>query len=86
MFKICCTIDRVTFAWCAAIEWKDINGHILTTNLQRLTFFYAEIPGRGDLGLGKIKGRSLSTSFRNSALLIQKFVFQSSSKHLSSFH
>ena len=41
--------------------------------------------GRGDLGLGEIKGQSSSTSFRNSALLILKFFFQSSSKHLSSF-
>ena len=67
-------IDRITFAWCEGIEWKDINGHILTTNLrysQWLTFFSSKIPGRGDLGLGEIKGRNSSTSFRNSTLLIQ---------------
>ena len=74
--------------WWEAIEWKDIIGHILTTKLRYsdwLTFFSAEIPGRGDLGLGEIKGLSSSTSFRNSALLVLKFVFQSSSKHRSSF-
>ena len=81
-------IDGITFAWWEALEWKDINGHILSTNLlysEWLTFFSAEIPGRGDLGFVEIKGRSSSTSFRNSALLILKFFFQSSSKHLSSF-
>ena len=81
-------IDGITFAWWEAIEWKDINGHILTTNLRYsvwLTFFSAEIPGRGHLGLGEVKGQSSSTSFRNSALLVLKFFFQSSSKHLSSF-
>ena len=80
-------IDGIKFAWWEAIEWKDINGHILTTNLRYsvwLTFFSAEIPGRGDLGLGGWKGQSLSTSFRNSAFLILKFFFQSSSKHLPS--
>ena len=35
--------------------------------------------------MGEIKGQSSLTSFRNSALLILKFFFQSSSKHLSSF-
>ena len=81
-------IDGITFAWWEAIEWKDINGRILTTNLRYsvwLTFFSAEIPGWGDLGLSEIKGQSSSTSFRNSALLILKFFFQSSSKDLSSF-
>ena len=81
-------IDRITFAWCEGIEPKDINGHILTTNLrysQWLKIFSSKIPGRGDLGLGEIKGRSSSTSFRNTTLLILKFFLQSSSKHLSSF-
>ena len=81
-------MDGIAFAWWEALEWKDINGHILSTNLRYsewLTFFSAEIPSRGDLGFVEIKGRSSSTSFRNSALLILKFFFQSSSKHLSSF-
>ena len=34
--------------------------------------------------MGEIKGRGSSTSFRNSTLLILKFFFQSSSKHLAS--
>lgn len=70
-------------------QWK--RGRVLTSQWVEckplalwLTFFSAEIPCRGDLGLGEIKGRSSSTSLKKSALYILKFFFQSSSKHLSS--